>query len=637
MATTPAKPLKYFINRPEDIVTEALEGLIATTPHLSRLDTFPGIKVLFDNRHDKNKHVSIISGGGSGHEPAFCGMIGAGLLTAAIAGDVFAAPPEEAVLAAILHTTGPPGCLIIVNNYTGDRLVFGAAVERAKAMGIQIDLVINGDDCALPIGQSAIGRRGLAGGILAMKAAGSAANAGYDLPRITALAQSICDSLGTMGCCLTCATLPGQPASAKDRLGDDEMGMGLGLHGEPGAYTAKVRPVDGIVNELVSRIAGESEGTTYLHFNKGDSVVIYVNNLGAATGLEMGVIARAVIQAVQGHQLLQGVKIERLWVGAAMTSLEMRGFSLSLLKLSPSSATTTTTTTTTQEILELLDVPTDAPGWPSQGGNIANVDPHKKIVKYTPPEQTHTTGSDIDSAGKEDGKQEQQQGREMDAATKQTLRACIQAACQSLIDSESLLNELDGRVGDGDCGTTAAIGARALLTSTDALLSSPSNSPSRIALSIAEVLGKNIGGTSGAILKIFFSAAGVGLQQQQQQQQAVLQFFSEHEAAIAMKAGIAAVTKYGGAHPGDRTMVDALVPAAEALERAAGSGTAAEAAAAAAQAGAESTKDMLARAGRSTYVSEELQKGVRDPGAVAVGIWLGAVAQALSSSGGGSA
>ena len=156
--------MKQFLNRVEDCVPEALDGLVASVPHIARLDGFPYIKVCYDVEHDGDTTVSIIGGGGSGHEPAFAGYVGSGMLAAAVAGDVFAAPNEESIVAAIRQVTGAAGCLLLVFNYTGDRLVFGAAAERAKAEGFAVEMVVVGDDCALAgRNKSAVGRRGLAG------------------------------------------------------------------------------------------------------------------------------------------------------------------------------------------------------------------------------------------------------------------------------------------------------------------------------------------------------------------------------------------------------------------------------------------------------------------------------------------
>ena len=604
--------MKSFINSPESVVTEAVEGLISTVPHLGRLDGFPAIKVCYDLGHDGNKTVSVISGGGSGHEPAFAGYVGAGMLAAAVIGDVFASPSEEAVLAAIRQVTGSAGCLLILINYTGDRLNFGAAAERAKAEGLNVEMVIVGDDCALP-DKPAVGRRGLAGSLFALKAAGAAAAAGKDLAAVRAVAERAATSVGTMGCALTTCTLPGQMTST--RLGPDEMEMGLGLHGEPGAYAARVRPIDGIITELIDRIAGESEGTTYLHVNPGEKVALLINNLGGATVLEMGVIARAAVHAVlsQLH-----AKLERVYVGALMTSLDMRGVSLSILKLGPEGD---------EELINGLDAPTEAVAWPKHGGKYIE----NKIPAPLPCGTTDTIA--FTAAGDATKPQSGIEKGEQLLLNADLVRKCIQAACEAVLRLEGELNDLDGKVGDGDCGTTMATGARAVNA---ALSEMALDDPGGTALGLAQAVGGSIGGTSGAILKIFFSAAGAALRNFKISEESEIKSpISRVDAvAVGLRAGVEAIKKYGGASKGDRTMIDALEPAADALEKAAKDGAtgpvAAAAAARAAEQGVEATKTMKAAAGRSSYVPVAALEGVPDPGAVGVAAWFTEVAVALA-------
>lgn len=220
---------KHFINSPDDVVTQAIDGFIATHHHLTRLDGYPSTKVLIDSTFDKYNHVAVVSGGGSGHEPAFGGYVGNGILAAAVAGEVFASPSEDAVLAAIRAVTGPKGCLVLVNNYTGDRLHFGGAVERAKAEGLAVDLVAVADDCALP-GKTRVGRRGIAGMAIVLKIAGAVAADGGSLSQVTEAAEMAAANIGSMGCSLSVCTLPGQ-SRIEERIGAEEMEMGLGLHG----------------------------------------------------------------------------------------------------------------------------------------------------------------------------------------------------------------------------------------------------------------------------------------------------------------------------------------------------------------------------------------------------------------------
>ena len=196
---------RQIINDPKDVVNEMLEGLTYTQPGLQKLD---GFNVIVRKEIDKSK-VALISGGGSGHEPSHAGWVGAGMLTAAVAGPVFASPSSVSVLAAIMHVTGSGGCLVIVKNYTGDRLWFGLACEQAKAAGLSVELVVVGDDCALADrGEEIAGRRGVAGTVLVHKIAGAAAEAGKSLAEVAAIAREAAAAVGSMGVALrTCTSI----------------------------------------------------------------------------------------------------------------------------------------------------------------------------------------------------------------------------------------------------------------------------------------------------------------------------------------------------------------------------------------------------------------------------------------------
>uniref|UniRef100_A0A2N9HZ82 DhaK domain-containing protein n=1 Tax=Fagus sylvatica TaxID=28930 RepID=A0A2N9HZ82_FAGSY len=212
-------------------------------------------------------------GGGSGHEPAHAGFVGEGMLTAAICGDVFASPPVDSILSGIRAVTGSMGCLLIVTNYTGDRLNFGLAAEQAKSEGYKVETVIVGDDCALPPPRGIAGRRGLAGTILVNKVAGAAAAAGHSLADVAAEAKHASEIVGTMGVALSVCTLPGQVTS--DRLGPGKMELGLGIHGEPGAVVADLQPVDVVVSHVLKQIL--SQETNYVPITRGSRVVLMTN------------------------------------------------------------------------------------------------------------------------------------------------------------------------------------------------------------------------------------------------------------------------------------------------------------------------------------------------------------------------
>ncbi|MEI1249434.1 dihydroxyacetone kinase subunit DhaK [Rhizobium aouanii] len=544
--------MKHFFNRRENIVTEALDGLLLTSSkgRLARLDSFPDIKVILRADWDKSK-VAIISGGGAGHEPSHAGFVGKGMLTAAVSGEIFASPSVDAVLTAIRAVTGEKGALLIVKNYTGDRLNFGLAAEKARAEGFDVEMVIVADDIAIPgINQP----RGVAGTLFVHKIAGYHAERGEDLKTVASQAAAAAGDIVSLGMSLSTCSVPGQ--AHEDRLGESEGELGLGIHGEPGVERITLQPVADIVSTMVARLSPT--------LREGASHALLINNLGAVPPLEMTVIANAVLSSPLGHRV-------RLIIGPApmMTALNMNGFSLSLIRMDAA----------------------------REAALMAAVEPHA----WMPAVERHEIqiiAAPRTSAGLN--------GANGMAGENSRNRRLITALCEHLISQETELNRLDGRVGDGDTGSTVATGARSVLARLDTL---PLDRPAATLASLGDILGTSMGGSSGVLLSIFFTAAAKAMTE-------------KADISAALLAGLDRMTFYGGAAVGDRTMVDALSPALQALA----SGDVAAAARAAA-AGAESTKTMMkARAGRASYVGERDLAGVADPGAVAVAGAFGVVA-----------
>ncbi|KAJ7243360.1 hypothetical protein O6H91_Y433900 [Diphasiastrum complanatum] len=578
---------KKLINDPNDVVTEFIEGLVETFPHLQYLDGFPEVKVVLraDIPLGAYDRVAVISGGGSGHEPAHAGYVGNGMLTAAICGDVFASPSINAVLCGIRAVTGPKGCLLIVKNYTGDRLNFGLAAEQAKSEGYKVEVVIVGDDCALQP-RALAGRRGLAGTILVHKVAGASAAAGLSLAEVTAEARHVANSVGTMGVALSVCTVPGQMAS--DRLGPGKMELGLGIHGEHGAAVADIQPVDVVVSHMLKRILS----TEHVPIKRGSRVGLMVNGLGATPIMELMIAAG---KAVAQLQLDYGLAVERVYTGCFMTSLDMAGMSISLVKVD-------------DDILERLDAPTKAPAWPV---GVNGPRPSTTLPLPLPREPSvHVTKSRPEKLDEQ----------------AQVLEAAIQAGAEAVISLKDTLNEWDSHVGDGDCGTTLSKGATAVLE--DMKQHYPLNNPIETIYEVGASLGRVMGGTSGVLYRIFFKAAYVELKGNSGP------VISAEGWLAAFEAAVTAVSTYGGAFAGYRTMLDALLPATATLKEKLSAGEIPAdsllSAAEAAERGAESTKNMQAQAGRSSYVPPEILTTVPDPGAMAAAAWLRAVAGAVA-------
>lgn len=546
--------MKHFFNRRETIVTEALDGLLRTTGSgdLVRLDGYPEIKVVLRADWDKSK-VSVVSGGGAGHEPSHAGFVGKGMLTAAVSGEIFASPSVEAVLAAIRAATGPAGCLLIVKNYTGDRLNFGLAAEKARAEGFLVEMVIVADDIALPdIAQP----RGVAGTLFVHKIAGHLSEAGRDLAEIAAATRAAAKDIVSLGMSLSSCSIPGQPH--EDRFGENDGELGLGIHGEPGVERIAVQVADRLVAIMAERLAARLEPNA--------AYALLINNLGSVPPLEMSVIANAVLAS----PLAKTIKLT-IGPGPLMTALNMNGFSLSLIRLDAA----------------------------REAALLAPVGPHAWMPAK--PAVAPAVVPMAKAAGQGSARKASQ-----DAGT----RRLITTVCEKLISLEAALNGLDAKAGDGDTGSTAATGARSVLDRLDTL---PLANPAATLGAIGDILSASMGGSSGVLLSIFFTSAAQALD-------------SGASMAKALLAGLERMTFYGGAKPGDRTMVDALEPALKAFDA-----RGLEEAAASARRGADATAAMeKAKAGRSAYVGAKLQ-GVVDPGAHAVAEVFAAVA-ALSVS-----
>jgi dihydroxyacetone kinase-like protein len=311
--------MKKLINSPDRVVDEALAGMAAAHPDLVRIEE-PHIVVRKDA--PRQGKVGVISGGGSGHEPMHGGFVGMGMLDAACPGEVFTSPVPDQMLAATKAVNGGAGVLHIVKNYTGDVMNFDLAAELAQAEGIDVKSVTIADDVAVQDSLYTAGRRGVGGTVLAEKIVGAAAESGADLDAVTALCQKVQDNVRSMGMALTSCTVPaaGKPTF---EIGDDEMEIGIGIHGEPGRRRIKLAPADEIVEMLVGPILDEGI------YNRGDNVLAFVNGMGGTPLIELYIVYRKVNEILGGR----GITIARNLVGSYITSLEMAGTSITLLKL----------------------------------------------------------------------------------------------------------------------------------------------------------------------------------------------------------------------------------------------------------------------------------------------------------------
>ncbi|XP_076318344.1 triokinase/FMN cyclase-like isoform X1 [Tachypleus tridentatus] len=512
---------KKLINSPNNCVYDNLLGITAIHPGLRLINnsSTTGGRVVI--RHDFEEYresgkVTLVSGGGSGHEPFNCGFVGPGMLTAVVPGEVFTSPSSEAILMALsaVGSRSKSGTLIIAANYTGDRLNFGSAVEKAKLEGLNVEMIVVGEDCALQSSDKSAGRRGLCGTVLMFKIAGALAEAGKSLKEIYEIVKHASENSGTIGISLTPCSIPGSDSSFS--LGSDEMELGLGVHGEAGVMRLKVMPAQDIVKKMVDHMTNP-ESASRLNVKKGDSVAVVINNLGGTSQMEMNIVAKETISYLE----LMGLLVERVYVGTLMSSLEMAGVSITILKLTPL-------------LVNCLDAPTSAYAWP----NCYLPAGAKK--RFTPePIKSYSIASEVPKLETKCPKISQK--------GEAIIRHAVSFSCSALVSCEKQLNCLDREGGDGDCGSTLCKGAQAILDLLEKGLEL--SYPSQLLLTLGSVVERSMGGTSGAIYSLFFTGAA----------KAFIDQCTANTWCYAVELGMQAIMKYSGAEPGDRTMVSVVL------------------------------------------------------------------------------
>lgn len=309
--------MKKIINNPENVVSEMLSGIEISNPAVKYI---PGFEVISRREPNKNK-VALISGGGSGHEPSHAGYVGYGMLDAAVAGNVFASPSPDRILAAIQDVAGEKGVLLVIKDYSGDIMNFGMAAELAEMEGYKVLSVITKDDVAVPDSTYSTGRRGIAGTVFVHKIAGAAAEAGKELEEVRDIAQKVIDNTRSMGTAMTPCILPGV-GKPGFQLAEDEMEIGMGIHGEPGVERTNIKTAKELAEILCGRILEDMD------FG-GSECAVMINGLGGTPLMELYILTSEVDALLKA----KGITPYKYYVGNYMTSLEMAGCSVSLLKL----------------------------------------------------------------------------------------------------------------------------------------------------------------------------------------------------------------------------------------------------------------------------------------------------------------
>ena len=576
--------MKKLMNQAEQLVMEMCQGIVLAHPELQLNSKYKVIS----RRNVKQNKVSLISGGGSGHEPTHAGFVGTGMLDAAVCGDVFASPSQIQVYQGIKEVATEQGVLMIIKNYSGDMMNFKNGASLATEDGILVDYVKVDDDIAVEDSLYTVGRRGVAGTVFVHKIAGAAAELGFDLPTVKKIAEKAAANVRSIGFALTSCTVPAK-GTPTFTLGEDEMEYGVGIHGEPGIRREKMMSskdlAERMVNDLLKDLGDVKE------------VAILVNGFGATPLQELYVYNNDVIRSL----MAKGVSVYRTFVGNYMTSIDMAGASLSFLKLD-------------DELKQYVDAPASTPALKVEG-KVAPIE----IV------QTTTTSNEIEPSFKTETKKDFAKIKD-EQFTLNNLIYYMDKMSEVIIENEIPFCELDAHAGDGDFGMSVAKGFKQLKREWAELTSATSMSDFLSNCSI--IIMEHCGGASGPIWGSAFRAASKSIEGKD--------VLTVSDLAEMLQAAVKGIQTTGersfgrGAVVGDKTLIDALVPCADAWVEAANNGTPfAESftlGAEAAVKGAESTKQIVARMGRAGTVGER-SLGYPDAGAHGLGVIFTALAE----------
>ncbi|KAK5168269.1 uncharacterized protein LTR77_006838 [Saxophila tyrrhenica] len=586
---------KHFFPSTEGVVIQGLENLVARNKHLA-LDSAD--KVVYSKTHKPAK-VSLISGGGSGHEPAWSGYVGDGMLAAAACGEVFASPSTKQVMAAIRKVPSDAGIILCITNYTGDNLHFGLAREKAAGLGYKVGVLKMTDDVALGKKQvTNLGRRGLAANMWVLKLAGAAAEHDYPFEDCMKIGGSVNGNAVTVGSSLDHCHIPGREHHRA--IPDNAYVLGMGVHNEPGLHEVNPMPhVDDVVADMLKYCLDPNDpDRAFVKFNPDDVVLLLVNNLGG-----MSIFELEALTSVTRKMLKKDWKIvpERVYAQCFETSLNAPGWSISLLNVSGIERETQVPVKT---LLELLDSDTKAPAWPRNG--------YEDVEEVKQKEFGSTAASQ--SAGGE--------GPKVDPSI---LESAIRQACNDAIKAEPDITKWDIQMGDGDCGEAVLGMCQGIMKKVDAGLCKDG-----LLFKTLDEAGEaveEIGGTLGAIISIIVASFTVNMKQAYAKDQSNFQVNAK-TASAAVGGAIQNLMGYTSARQGGRTVMDTLIPFSETFEKTSDLGKAVDAA----QEGAKSTSGMKAGFGRAAYVGEEAaaKETPPDPGAMAAAIFLKGLLQGLN-------
>ena len=582
--------MKKIMNRSETMVPEMCAGIALAYPELEFVKRYKIIK----KREQNADKVSLISGGGSGHEPAHAGFVGKGMLDAAVCGDIFASPSQIQIYQAIKETAGNAGTLMIIKNYSGDMMNFKNAARLAEEDGISVEYVKVDDDIAVQDSLYTVGRRGVAGTVLVHKVAGAAAEKGYSLKQVKAYAENAVLNTRSIGFAFTSCTVPvkGTPTFS---IAENEIEYGVGIHGEPGVSREAMMTADELSKRMTDSLVKE------LGLSENDEVTVLVNGFGGTPLQELYLFLNSTAKILDEYK----IKIYRSFAGNYMTSINMSGASLTFMKMN-------------SELKSLLDAESDAPAFKVNGPVLP-----RNYEPFIPAYHTQSENTDQKNHTKGSAKVRQE------ILTVDNMIFIVDTMSECIIKNEVPFCELDAYAGDGDFGMSVSKGFRQLRREWNDILEEKVCDIGEFLDACSLIIMECCGGASGPIWGSAFRAAGKAAKGKQK--------LTAEEFAVLLQEVVTGIQKTGeysfgrGAVVGDKTLIDALVPCADVWTENAGNKTLKELfqlSADAAVNGAKMTEKIVARMGRAGTVGKR-SIGYPDAGAFALGVIFSKIADAL--------
>lgn len=582
--------MKKIMNRSETMVPEMCAGIALAYPELEFVKRYKIIK----KREQNADKVSLISGGGSGHEPAHAGFVGKGMLDAAVCGDIFASPSQIQIYQAIKETAGNAGTLMIIKNYSGDMMNFKNAARLAEEDGISVEYVKVDDDIAVQDSLYTVGRRGVAGTVLVHKIAGAAAEQGYSLKQVKAYAENAVLNTRSIGFAFTSCTVPakGTPTFS---IAENEIEYGVGIHGEPGVSRETMMTADELSKRMTDSLVKE------LGLAENDEVTVLVNGFGGTPLQELYLFLNSTAKILDEYK----IKIYRSFAGNYMTSIDMSGASLTFMKMN-------------SELKSLLDAESDSPAFKVNGPVLP-----RNYEPFIPAYHSQSENADQKNHTKGSAKVRQE------VLTVDNMIFIVDTMSECIIKNEVPFCELDAYAGDGDFGMSVSKGFRQLRREWNDILEEKVCDIGEFLDACSLIIMECCGGASGPIWGSAFRAAGKAAKGKQK--------LAAEEFAVLLQEAVTGIQKTGeysfgrGAVVGDKTLIDALVPCADVWTENAGNKTLKELfqlSADAAVNGVKMTEKIVARMGRAGTVGKR-SIGYPDAGAFALGVIFSKIADAL--------